>query len=415
MKGFSRCLGFAAGVALCLAGAAGAFAAVVDKTAPYEGEYFIAYNDHIGYSSALSSGHLPASLAGEEDGTENAGAAEFDVMDVRETEEGETIYRLEPRNLGDRITPPAASPRWAARARQEGPARLGDEREFITVDVETNESNHTPFILKYAGEYCNLWLERDDTRGITDEMVAELGMEYDVKIHGRMLAAYGPTYDRDGDGKLGILLYDIQDGFSGSGGYVGGFFMPADLYREEFNCMDVIHIDTWPSIDASEPDPLAEVKSTMVHELQHLIEFSYCIKKDRRELPLWINEGLSMAAEHMIYGALEGRIKYYNERAYWNTPLADWLDDADQSLSNYAYSYLFFQYLRTQTKNFTGGGGGAVPVYPPKREAQRPCGGAGHEAVLSLHQYRRHFPQFSYCPDPERAYRCLRLCRGAGI
>ncbi len=356
MKNFSRCLGFAAGVALCLAGTAGAFAAVVDKTAPYEGEYFIAYNDHIGYPHSISSGPLPASLFGEEDGTESAGAAEFDVMDIRETKDGETVYRLEPRDLEDRIAPPAASPRRAAPARQGGPARLGDEREFITVDVETNESSHTPFVLKYAGEYCNLWLERDDARGITDEMAAELGMEYDVKIHGRMLTAFGPTYDRDGDGKLAILLYDIQDGFSGYGGYVGGFFMLADLYGEKFNCMDVIHIDTWPSIDASEPDPLAEVKSTMVHELQHLIEFSHCIERDRRELPLWINEGLSMAAEHMIYGALESRIRYYNEEAYWNTPLADWMSDMQDSLSNYAYSYLFFQYLRSQTKNFTGGG-----------------------------------------------------------
>lgn len=329
----------------CLAFSQTASAAVVDKTAPYNGDYFIAYNDHIAYPKAIDSGVLPAAL--------DAPSTDTTVIGMRE-ENGRTIYRLEPQNLMDRVQVPEDNPRTVDMYTQNKVPEVGDEKTFVTLKPISGEPENTDFVLKYSGEKCNIWLEKADSHNISDESVTELGMEYDVAIHDRMTKAFGEVYDRDNDGKMAILLYDIQDEYETSGAYVGGFFMSGDLTGDSLNCMDVIHIDTFPSIPES--GDLSEVKSTMVHELQHLIEKSYCVKACVGELPVWVNESLSMAAEHMIYGVLDDRIQYYNTQAYWNTPLADWNDDINQSLSNYAYSYLFGQYLRTQTENFTGGG-----------------------------------------------------------
>jgi hypothetical protein len=66
-------------------------------------------------------------------------------------------------------------------------------------------------------------------------------------------------------------------------------------------------------------------------------------------MPSWINEGLSMAAEHLYSGVLTRRISYYNSSTNIQNghSLVYWGDNND-TLSNYALSYLFLQYIRTQ-------------------------------------------------------------------
>jgi hypothetical protein len=68
-------------------------------------------------------------------------------------------------------------------------------------------------------------------------------------------------------------------------------------------------------------------------------------------MPTWIDEGLSMAAERLVYGASEltSRINYYNSSPsvrdghsllYW--------DNNGDVLANYSLSYIFMQYFRIQ-------------------------------------------------------------------
>jgi hypothetical protein len=65
-------------------------------------------------------------------------------------------------------------------------------------------------------------------------------------------------------------------------------------------------------------------------------------------MPIWLNEGLSMAAEHMLYGPLYSRINYFSDSQYIRDghSLFYW-DSYGDVLSNYSLSYLFIQYLRT--------------------------------------------------------------------
>lgn len=420
MKDWKRAVVFAC--AAVLAGAVwsgGARAAVVDKSSPYEGEYFIAYNPAVGYSGDSQSGLMPANLLleGIDPLTEEEPVKEADVIHVRINEDGQEIYQMEPRNLTERIKPPMRKFSFYAN-RPTVPPAIGDERDFITINMVNDDSEDTPFVLKYSGENCNIWLEKEDAHNVTDEMIAELGNEYDYYIHRQVQTAFGEAYDRNGDGKMAIFLYDIKDGYDGNAvtQCTGGFFMPADLVGTEFNNMDVLHIDTYPSIEYVNGIPdLSQIKSTLVHELQHLIEESACIEPDPRdpgeirvvrgELPIWVNEGLSMAAEHMFYGVLDSRIDYYNSWSYYvNIPLADW--DNGDVLSHYSLSYLFMQYLRTQTKEFEGGG---EELYKTIINAKK------RNALCVEEALKQYFPYISYADIIRNFYIALTLKEDTGL
>jgi hypothetical protein len=123
----------------------------------------------------------------------------------------------------------------------------------------------------------------------------------------------------------------------------------------------------------------------MAHELQHLINYSNTAAIDGKEPDVWINEGLSTAAEFIygrnssrptevypsgtnIVGDPNGRLIAYSDpqdQGYnknircgnnfyiWDNGL--WEEEEDYGrLGNYATVYLFFQWLRAHAGNGTG-------------------------------------------------------------
>ncbi len=351
-------------VAMLLFGlcAAQALAAAVDLTAPYDGQYFIAYNGQVLGSSKVASGNMPDVLSAEEE-TENMPP---NILNSRE-EGGRMIYAIEPQDL-DRITTVSRS--YAARrAADSEPPQYGDERTFFAIDYKNNEYIETEFVLKYCGQYCNVWLEKDGEHNVADEVATELGAEYDAKIHLQEQEAFGPIYDRDEDGKTAILLYDIKDSYPDTSFYIGGLFAPRDLLTDDTNKMDAIHIDTYPSIPSN--GDLTSIKGTLVHELQHLIEASYYTTEHVNPLPSWIDEGLAMSAEHLIYGPQTMRINSYNQYYQPGMSLTEFSDD--DPLPHYALYYLFMQYLRIQTKDLAGGGEALFPYIIQSEERSGLC------------------------------------------
>jgi hypothetical protein len=112
--------------------------------------------------------------------------------------------------------------------------------------------------------------------------------------------------------------------------------------------------------------------ATVAHELQHLINFSQTIKTGaiRGQQEIWIDEGLSSAAEYLYGGTRQDRINYFNTDplhtiaygnnffvwdGYWETRtvIPETGNKKDQ-LANYATAYLFFQWLRIHASNGTG-------------------------------------------------------------
>ncbi|UEX89304.1 M30 family zinc metallopeptidase [Staphylococcus ratti] len=233
-------------------------------------------------------------------------------------------------------------------------AKLNDFRMFTTVNMKNNTNERTKAQLKYNGKTANVWVA---DKHITDKQAQNIGKEFDNKIDPLVKEKFGKPSDVDHDGKVNILIYDIKDDFDNTGSYIGGYFHPRDLYDgPHSNRTEVFYMDTYPAM-GEDKNHLKENKvySTLAHEYQHMVNANQKLLKEKKEdgMDVWLDEAFAMASEQMYLGkALDHRIDYYNQ----STSIANghslikWNHRGDV-LSNYSLSYLFSQYLRTQSDN----------------------------------------------------------------
>jgi hypothetical protein len=200
----------------------------------------------------------------------------------------------------------------------------------------------------------------DVNESISTAAAKAIADEYDNRIYPAVTGAFGDYmaagYDVDGNGKTILLLLDIKDGYTGSGGYVAGYFDYTHMYSNEFysNRADMIFIDVKPQIAGS----LGFYVNT-AHELQHLINYALHGGEPQE---LWLNEGLSSAAEYVYGGHRQDRISYFNNDEMQTIGYGNnffvwdgyWEQETGDVLANYATAYLFFQWLRIH------GGGNSI-------------------------------------------------------
>ncbi|WP_155918553.1 Ig-like domain-containing protein [Heyndrickxia ginsengihumi] len=227
--------------------------------------------------------------------------------------------------------------------------QIGDSKSFHVQNIETSEYSSINATLLYSGSHANVWVNNND---ITSDEAALLGREFDNHIYTSDVDNFGTPSDVDHNGKVNILCYDIQDGFSGDGGYIAGYFSPMDLFNvENSNQSEIFYIDTYPLMGMGSSKDVSAAYSTLAHEFQHMINFNQkVLVQGIDQTDTWIDEGLSMAAEQIYTGApLQDRIDYYNSDSditnghsllYW--------DSYGDTLANYSLSYLFMQYLKDQ-------------------------------------------------------------------
>jgi len=230
---------------------------------------------------------------------------------------------------------------------------VGDTRQFWTYNFDTGQDELITATLQAQGTYTEVWVK--DTGEITQQKAQLMANEFDNTIYPEVTQNFYTPSDVNSDGKVAILCFDIKDGFTGSGGYIGGYFWGGDLFGSPgSNQMEIFYIDTYPSMHYPSYNPIDVSKqySTLAHEFQHMVSFNRNrLVEGSTDIVTWLDEAFSMAAEHLIYGAqeMEGRVNYYNNSnsirdghslLYW--------DDSGDTLSNYALSYLFGQYIRIQ-------------------------------------------------------------------
>jgi hypothetical protein len=232
----------------------------------------------------------------------------------------------------------------------------GEKAESAAFRIQSLEGGGAVFYTVPAqklaeGARCRIFAED----GYLSAAVARsIAAEFDAGIYPVITGIFGDYmakgFDVDGDGKLTLLLADIKDGYTGSGGYVAGYFDSTHLLDiSNSNRMDMLVIDVNPQIPGS-----PTFYTTIAHELQHLINYAQH-GGDPQEL--WLNEGLSTAAEYLYGGEQKSRIGYFNEDPaetiargnnffVWN---GYWEKKGDL-LANYATVYLFFRWLGIQGK-----------------------------------------------------------------
>ncbi len=236
----------------------------------------------------------------------------------------------------------------------------GAQRTFRAVNAETNVYYDVESTLMASGDHCMVYVENG--ADVTEAVAQAVADCYDDSIYDQISTAFGAIEDVDNNGKVILLLLDIQDGYTGSGGYVAGYFDPVNMFdsnsEPNSNEADMLFLDTYPSVAGD-----ADFFSTMAHELQHLINFSNTYMVDGTEQDLWINEGLSSGAEYVYSGAVnQDRVDWFNYNGngaivygnnffvwygYWEN------EDANNVLDNYATVSLFFQWLRIHASNGT--------------------------------------------------------------
>ena len=364
---------------------------LVDTTAPYDGDYLLIANTNIDmYGSYEDTGAFPATdmaatTYSETNQTNLYGISTENIYAydkygrglidpasfLPELEVGEAANKVVPlRDESGTVTPYA----------------VGNTKVFyLDNNSDVDEEGYDVYVpvtcvCMAVGTYSTVWVPVDDPIYVKDagKMQSDMSVlanEFD-KQYPKMIEMFGDvrtldtTYG-DGDGKTALVCYDI-DGDKSASTYTAGYFFGADLNfnftnQTGSNC-DMLHIDSWQGMDRDITNQiLGDVtasKGTIVHEFQHMINFAINRKNEPNieynkyaytiKSPTYINEAFSMAAEHLIYGSdeCEDRVEYYNYYpwiAQGNVSLMRW--GAYDTLSNYALSYLFGQYIRTQYKN----------------------------------------------------------------
>nr|MBP8976664.1 hypothetical protein [Bacteroidota bacterium] len=161
---------------------------------------------------------------------------------------------------------------------------------------------------------------------------------------------FGNPPNVDEDPKIVILILDIKDGYSGSGGFVGGYFYGINEYSDReiqselgsnrhSNEAEIYYIDCDPA-NLTTSYGIAGVASTTAHEFQHMIHWEY----DEDEIS-FVNEGCSEAASVLCGYGLRSPSLYY---ANTNVPFLDWGESSENVLPEYSRAAIFTWYLIEQ-------------------------------------------------------------------
>ena len=152
---------------------------------------------------------------------------------------------------------------------------------------------------------------------ISSYALNKLAQEFDY-YYTSMTNIYGTHSDIDANGKIIILLMDINK-TKGSGNQVLGYFNPSDMHGN--NKGEILYMDLSNANNNTD-----KAIGTIIHEFQHLINYSYVISGERNEMSSWLNEALSESTSILFNKTTaESRINEFNNINYycfytWNAP-----------------------------------------------------------------------------------------------
>lgn len=107
------------------------------------------------------------------------------------------------------------------------------------------------------------------------------------KHYAKEKSIYGNHTDVDNNGKIIILFLDLNPE-SGNGSILNGYFNPADLIDGQGNNADMLYMD----LGGLNNNP-CYMAGTILHELQHLINYNVNVLENGTEMDVWLNEALS--------------------------------------------------------------------------------------------------------------------------
>src|SRR3989304_6800985 len=228
---------------------------------------------------------------------------------------------------------------------------VGSAKSWRAVDFTNNNTEYwVASTCRAVGTNCyifvadDVWentVDQNSVDAVVDAFDNSTPVDPNKGIYQTDVESFGNPPDVDNDTKIIILILDIKDGYTGSGGYVAGYFSSANETRI-IDAAEIYFMDANPT-DLKTSGGLSTALKTAAHEFQHMINWNY--HKTNPELT-FINEGLSKVAEIVCgYGASMQSL-YANEP---NQYLFNWrTNDYTLVLNDYARAQRFFLYLMEQ-------------------------------------------------------------------
>lgn len=332
-----------------------------DPAGGYEGDYVVIYNSNESAYSSASTGSLAGLIETEVYGSAvpaKAAPAEGDIpyiidVDAREEAAAESAEK---------------QPRGALRE----DFYVGMTRNFYIANYNPAGTGNLQFKLLYQGLHCNIWTVTQAAYkplDLINEDYARIAAEKFDSQFDLMTLSYGNFNDMNGDGRVNLMYYNIDDGWELGQGYIAGFFSRADF--TSYNYLPMIHIDTYPGVQyvnaqGEVRDQFTRTFGTIVHEFQHCINYS-----ETGGMATWLNEAFSGSAEELCFpgSGLYSRIPSWEDHRFtaeeYQYPPAEyaynpyfglhkggsitsWSDSEDDIYARYALVMLFTQYLSTR-------------------------------------------------------------------
>ena len=162
----------------------------------------------------------------------------------------------------------------------------------------------------------NLAIYLQNSQKVNAYALNKLIQEFDY-YYTSMTNIYGTHSDIDANGKIIILLMDINK-TKNSNIQVLGYFNPSDMHGN--NKGEILYMDISNANNNTD-----KAIGTIIHEFQHLINYSYVIGGERNEMSSWLNEALSESTSILFNKTTaESRINEFNNINYycfytWNT------------------------------------------------------------------------------------------------
>ena len=208
----------------------------------------------------------------------------------------------------------------------------------------------------YSSEKSYIYLDNEFQGKIDQSIIPDLGMTFD-DYYNQLVTAFAPV-GMDVDGFPGIF-YLLTPLDVNQGSYVAGYFYGINEYSKSnywySNEKEILFLTTHGYDDLNKWSEM--VKSTMAHELQHLINFTNRVallekggyneyEVDEYATETWINEGLSMVAEDLVYpDGHNPALDTDRVIPYLTAPAGDSLCTWKSKLADYAPAYMFMRYF----------------------------------------------------------------------
>ncbi|MGE5316102.1 MAG: M30 family zinc metallopeptidase [Acidobacteriota bacterium] len=227
---------------------------------------------------------------------------------------------------------------------------VGSTKSWYATDLTTTTEYLVPSTCRGVGTNCYIFVE-DAIWGsrANQQVVDSVRNAFDLRTPGNPnkgiydtdVEAFGAPPNVDNDPKIIILILDIKDGFTGTGGYVMGYFYSLnEVNRTTSNKAEIYYLDANP-LNLTTASGLQGGLSTMAHEFQHMIHWNY----DPQEIA-FVNEGCSLVAEVNAGYPLYAQSGFVNETNHY---LLDWrTGDNTMVLNDYSRAARFMTYCRDQ-------------------------------------------------------------------